>query len=205
MAGVLDKVSPTTGNTGYYYYFYNWELAVNAECVSSQEAVMGYVVNAAFTSTINGGTVAFADNSTGATSWLWDFGDGATSTLQNPVHTYTTNGPHNVSLSINNGVCSMSDAVNVSVGIEQLADDMSLSIYPNPTTNQTTLSFSQALPEDLNIELIAMDGRILMQTILQTGQSAKVLDLRQLPPAMYLVRLYTGDMVDVRKIIVGAN
>lgn len=35
-------------------------------------------------------TATFTDASSPAVSWLWDFGDGATSTLQNPVHTYTT-------------------------------------------------------------------------------------------------------------------
>lgn len=31
-------------------------------------------------------------------SYLWDFGDGATSTIQNPVHIYTTTGYHTVVL-----------------------------------------------------------------------------------------------------------
>lgn len=45
-------------------------------------------------------TVNFSDETTGAvlTAWSWDFGDGATSTLQNPTHTYTTVGSHAVSL-----------------------------------------------------------------------------------------------------------
>jgi gliding motility-associated-like protein len=33
-------------------------------------------------------------------SWLWDFGDGATSNQQNPVHIYNTEGAFNVSLTI---------------------------------------------------------------------------------------------------------
>lgn len=38
------------------------------------------------------------------TSWLWNFGDGATSTLQNPSHTYNAIGTYNVSLAaINSG------------------------------------------------------------------------------------------------------
>jgi PKD repeat protein len=32
------------------------------------------------------------------TVWAWDFGDGSTSTLQNPVHTYTADGSYSVSL-----------------------------------------------------------------------------------------------------------
>ncbi|MBO2009022.1 GEVED domain-containing protein [Hymenobacter negativus] len=36
------------------------------------------------------------------TSWLWNFGDGQTSTQQNPLHTYTNAGTYNVSLSATN-------------------------------------------------------------------------------------------------------
>jgi PKD repeat protein len=49
-------------------------------------------------------TVQFTDLSTNApTSWLWDFGDGSTSTLQNPAHTYTiARGSYNVNLTATN-------------------------------------------------------------------------------------------------------
>jgi len=52
-------------------------------------------------------TVTFTDNSTGSiTSWLWDFGDSTTSTEQNPVHTYDTDGTYTVSLTVSDGVTS---------------------------------------------------------------------------------------------------
>jgi gliding motility-associated-like protein len=38
-------------------------------------------------------------------SFLWDFGDGNTSTEENPVHTYTQAGNHTVSLYFSNGYC----------------------------------------------------------------------------------------------------
>ncbi|UCC44798.1 MAG: VCBS repeat-containing protein, partial [Candidatus Zixiibacteriota bacterium] len=44
--------------------------------------------------------VHFSDSSTGATEWLWHFGDGGSSDLQNPVHTFYAGGPHDVSLSV---------------------------------------------------------------------------------------------------------
>jgi PKD repeat protein len=47
--------------------------------------------------------VHFTDLSTDApTSWLWDFGDGATSTLQHPSHTYAAAGVYDVSLTASN-------------------------------------------------------------------------------------------------------
>lgn len=50
--------------------------------------------------------VQFNANSSGATQWFWDFGDGGTSTLQNPLHVFTTGGPFNISLTISNPGCS---------------------------------------------------------------------------------------------------
>ena len=49
--------------------------------------------------------VTFTDISTGnPTSWFWSFGDGNTSTEQNPVHTYTSPGNYTVTLSVNDGL-----------------------------------------------------------------------------------------------------
>jgi gliding motility-associated-like protein len=45
-------------------------------------------------------TVNFQDASPNAVAWLWNFGDGNTSTLQNPSHTYTADGQYNVTLRI---------------------------------------------------------------------------------------------------------
>jgi gliding motility-associated-like protein len=47
--------------------------------------------------------VSFRDSSTFASSWLWVFGDGTTSSVQNPVHTYTDTGRYTVTLIINPG------------------------------------------------------------------------------------------------------
>lgn len=45
--------------------------------------------------------VAFTDTSTGTVdSWLWKFGDGLTSTLESPTHTYTLVGTHSVTLTV---------------------------------------------------------------------------------------------------------
>jgi subtilisin family serine protease/PKD repeat protein len=49
------------------------------------------------------GRVQFTDESqNGPQTWLWNFGDGATSTEQNPAHVYTTNGSFEVSLTVSN-------------------------------------------------------------------------------------------------------
>ncbi|MCK9593511.1 MAG: PKD domain-containing protein [Methanoregula sp.] len=54
-------------------------------------------------------TVRFHDFSSGSPStWLWDFGDGSTSTEKDPVHTYTKEGNYTTSLYITNAFGSNS-------------------------------------------------------------------------------------------------
>lgn len=50
-----------------------------------------------------GETVEFYDRSDNAVSWAWTFGDGATSSAQNPLHTYTSTGAWPVTLTVHNG------------------------------------------------------------------------------------------------------
>jgi PKD repeat protein len=45
---------------------------------------------------------SFTDRSTGATSWRWDFGDGGTSTEQNPTYTYLQPGSYDVTMTVQN-------------------------------------------------------------------------------------------------------
>lgn len=53
--------------------------------------------------------VNFADSSTSIpaiTEWLWDFGDGNTSRLENPEHTYTQGGVFDITLIVTNEFCT---------------------------------------------------------------------------------------------------
>ncbi len=78
---------------------------------------------ASFTYNTNDLTVTFTDASTDLdgtiTSWSWNFGDGNTSTTQNPSHTYATDGTYTVSLEVtdNDGATDFtSQDVTVSSG-----------------------------------------------------------------------------------------
>lgn len=52
------------------------------------------------------GLVRFTDKTLDATQWLWDFGDGGKSDLQQAKHVYTKSGIYNVRLTVSNGICS---------------------------------------------------------------------------------------------------
>lgn len=76
-------------------------------------------------------TVAFSDSSlssSGILSWAWDFGDGATSTEQNPTHHYAQTGSYNTTLYvIGNDGCN-SDTLTIPIDV-----------YPNPIANFSSL------------------------------------------------------------------
>lgn len=57
--------------------------------------------SASATTTCNG-TIDFTCLTGGVDTWAWNFGDGQTSTLQNPSHSYTTNGTYTVTLTVTN-------------------------------------------------------------------------------------------------------
>jgi tripartite motif-containing protein 71 len=62
---------------------------------------------AAFTDKISGLKVTFTDKSSGALiKYKWSFGDGKTSTDQNPSHTYKKAGKYTVSLTVKNAAGS---------------------------------------------------------------------------------------------------
>lgn len=58
--------------------------------------------NASTTSSCSGDITFFDLSSNTPSDWLWDFGDGNTSTLQNPTHTYASSGVYTVSLTATN-------------------------------------------------------------------------------------------------------
>ncbi|MFL5763603.1 MAG: PKD domain-containing protein [Bacteroidia bacterium] len=97
------------------------------------------------------GTIQFSDLSvTGNPSdpivgWLWNFGDGGTSTLQNPTYTYTFPGTYNVTLTVTTlGGCTNNNASGPYVVVAHP--------YPNAafTQNSNTL--------DLPYDLLVLDN-----------------------------------------------
>ena len=64
-----------------------------------------------------GQTVTFTDKTIACNlSWSWSFGDGATSTLQNPTHAYTKAGTYSITLTATNSLGSSSITKGVAVG-----------------------------------------------------------------------------------------
>ncbi len=76
------------------------------DCEAFDDVVIEYkeVPEAGFAVDVNEGctplTVRFTDQSIGAKSYQWDFNDGSTTAIRNPIHTFTAPGNYNVVLTV---------------------------------------------------------------------------------------------------------
>jgi PKD repeat protein len=100
--------------------------------------------NMSNTSSCQGECITFTDASTGgANSWLWDFGDGSTSTDQDPVHCFTISGNFNCQLTVSNGASSNTSSqvltINPAPGVGLSYQDGTVSALDNNAFYQWVL------------------------------------------------------------------
>ncbi len=99
-------------------------------------------------------TVQFVDisspGSTPITEWFWDFGNGETSTQQNPSTVYTSEGPFTVSLTVTNAAGSdTATRSNIVVEVDPPNADFSVApdtVFIGDTVQFTDLSTAGSLP-----------------------------------------------------------
>ena len=106
-SGVMVLASDQT--TGNYAHNYVPRTASSADFTwTPQSGPAPLEVRFTDTSAVTGGA---------PTSWLWDFGDGATSTQQHPTHTFTTQGAYPVTLTVTNAAGSTSKTLTLTVNV----------------------------------------------------------------------------------------
>jgi gliding motility-associated-like protein len=94
-------------------------------CTSSQTAFVGQLINinASFTATPPSGpkplSVNFTNTSTGATSYIWDFGNGSSSFSTSPSTVYANNGTYTVTLYADGGFPCIDSATFTIIVLEE--------------------------------------------------------------------------------------
>jgi PKD repeat protein len=147
--------------------------------------------SANFSESISGNTATFTNSSSSVNSTLnyyWDFGDGNTSSVQNPSHTYATNGTYTVTLIASN--CIFSDTITntIQIGTNSMEENTNANFefYPNPATNQITLKVDNQLLGSIyticdNTGKSVLNGYILSEN--------SVINLENLSKGFYLLSI----------------
>jgi PKD repeat protein len=162
-----------------------------------------------FTFTQSNDTAFFTDQSPNAISWLWDFGDGGSSSVQNPMHIYAQNGTFDACLIVSDG-CSTDticqQVVVIGVALQSLSSNSDgIGIYPNPSTGLTIIEFSVSSVQHVTLNLLNSEGKKVKTIADQNfskGDQQLILDGKELAAGTYLLQLITPAATIVRNLII---
>jgi hypothetical protein len=179
---------------------------LGADTLIQTISVLGLAI-ANFTSTTVQQTVTFNNTSTNAATYLWDFGDGESSTLKNPIHTYADLGTYTVKLTSTNACRTIDKTATITistVGVENLDNEDVVTISPNPSQGIFNLKYQSNTTEILQLELIDAQGKLIETGDFYVGQgtNSKVVGNRNLAAGVYSLRLRGVEGTRVLRLVV---
>ncbi len=181
----------------------------------------GSICNASFVlfpDSTNSNTYYAFDQSIGSgLNYLWDFGDGTTSTQQYPTHIYSTSGNYVVCLTVTNSSCTSTscDSNNVQrisssalmktliakprsqTGIKFIYKSINLSIFPNPANDFVSIDSDKELKA---IELFDITGKKIY-SVSEIRAFKYQISLSSFEPGTYFMQLYAKDGFKIQRKI----
>lgn len=160
-------------------------------------------VTANFTNTTSALTASFTNTSTSSSSYLWNFGDGTTSTASAPpAHTYALPGTYSVKLKSYHSDTTCADSITKSVtviatGIAEKNQDIktSLTILRNPVQNVLTISSVS----DAEIEIYNIMGSLILKEKIKKDIQNEI-NVSELMPGVYFVRTESNKATKFLKV-----
>lgn len=145
------------------------------------------------TVTVDTASATFSNGSTDGTDFFWSFGDGNTSTEEEPTNTYEATGIYTVTYFVENGPCR--DSASLEVVIDVLSDlvnleELGVRLFPNPTSGQLTLTGPARITGAFDLT-----GRKVL-----VGND-RDLDLSSLPAGTYLIAILANDKTYWTRVI----
>lgn len=204
-AGGLASITTsnsTTNPQAYYYYLYDWEVS-ELPCRSTPVPVTVNVEAApisGFSYAAIGLGVNFTDFTTGSVaSWSWDFGDGNTSVLQHPNHTYAAPGNYTVLLTVSsaNG-CQSTSSQTITVVLNGIANISSTPLNVYTENNQLNVSFTREV-QSARIQIYDALGKELLDEVLSNGKLFRR-DLSRIATGIIVVKVSENGKSDYRKV-----
>ncbi|HLU17903.1 MAG TPA: PKD domain-containing protein, partial [Edaphocola sp.] len=135
--------------------------------------------------------------------YLWDFGDGNTSTQATPIHIYAASGNYLVSLTVSNE-CSVRDTslliyVDLLTGVKFVdADEVNVNIYPVPTQHSLNVELAETNNNIRKIRVVNTIGQTLIEQGGSNTQKQSV-DVSNLSAGNYFIYIETDHGNTVRK------
>ncbi len=178
------------------------------------------------------GNIVLWNLSTGGTAinplnYIWDWGDGTTSSGQYPMHTYSDTGIYNICLTVIDPITNCTDThcdslgfdangnlvykgtiftgftVMVvdpaTIGTKEMAVEPQLDAYPNPTSGKLFINSETHVIYD--VKVFSINGQMIQQLEFNQGNSEPV-EINIDQNGVYLVRISTEAGIVNRKVLV---
>jgi hypothetical protein len=147
-------------------------------------------VTASFTSGSSGNTTNFTNTSTNASSYLWNFGDGDTSTATSPSHNYASSATYNVTLTVYaNGIAPCVDSVTTAVPV------VITGVNPLPSKKNAGITLASGIVQNVltiesgstvTIRILDVLGNQVGKYNLKQNEKQQI-KIDQLKPGIYIV------------------
>ncbi len=125
--------------------------------------------------------------------YVWDFGDGDTSTALEPNHEYAEKGVYEVCLTVSNIYDTNTSCKTLMLGTTSTADqkyNVDVSIYPNPASDYLTVNIHNYLAIDGVVRFYNMAGEMMKEEVLTSAST--IVDIRELPSGVFVYQIYDG-------------
>lgn len=167
--------------------------------------------------------VYYTASTPGTMTYLWDFGDGTTSTLPYPSHTYASTTPVVVCLTISDGLlCTMTMCDSITPGMmmssvftinvvnplsveENASSILALENYPNPFSDNTTIHYAINKEANVTISIVDLLGNVVAEIESENksaGEYATTWNAKGVAEGMYLLQLKVNNDISTKKIVV---
>jgi hypothetical protein len=185
---------------------YNVIVTDASGCTKNSNVQVNYTPNpSSFTYTTNGMVASFSKNGVGCNSFVWDFGNGNTSTINpNPTVTFASAGTYGVCIQCNGQPSSCVQCINVTVptngvggvGIKEIQSMDGAAIYPNPTTGILNIELTSL--QDTEVILYNTNGQIVYDNKIN---KTSALDLSSFANGVYSLHIKNENGILTKKII----
>ncbi len=160
-----------------------------------------------FTIDSMGLSITLTNNSQNANSFMWNFGDGNTSLLTAPTHTYSMPGHYVIQLTAQNqcGASILEHSVSVGTSATNNPNWLTdLRLFPNPNKGAFTLEMTGTTSDKVQLSLLGPDGRVISSETVafSGGRLIKAFEYETLPSGMYLLQIMAEGSTKFVKVLV---
>lgn len=203
-------------NNNNFYYFFDWEIEYQQLCgripvtveVDGTGSLTADFVVSNDTVTVNE-AITFTNTSVVGESYLWNFGDGNTSTDLVPNHSYTDFGTYPVTLTITSSEgCTSATTQQITVldmttGLNDDQLNNQIAIFPNPAIDQLTVSFDLFDPQDLAVTIVDLRGAVVKTIPAQMYFNTPLsIEIAGLSAGIYYLKMSNNELQVVKKLVI---